>query len=187
MDSLLVFCLAQIFGLIACVLAYIRMQKNTMRSLHIYHSILCIPLAFHFYMVGAIFAASLCVIGSLRTFLLATDWGHERKVKIVFFCLMIPTIGMIWTATHWLDWVLLFTTILGVGSEAQSSMFKLRVCALINSCVWILNSLIFGAYMGALLNLSSVVSNLKAMKPDFATLPNFILLRPAIRERLRPS
>lgn len=161
------FLIAQIFGLIGCVFSYIRMQQDNWRAIHLYHTVLCIPLAIHFSLVGAFFAASLCVVGGLRTLALSTDWGFERKIQIVFICLCIPAMGTYWTTTHWLDWLLLATTILGVGAEGQNCILKLRICSLINAVTWLLNGLFFGAYMGALLSVSAIVSNLKAMRTQF--------------------
>lgn len=180
-----IFIIAQIFGLAGCVLSYIRMQQDNWRALHLYHTALCIPMAVHFILVGAVFAASLCVIGGLRTLALSTNWGFERKARIVFLCLCIPAMGTFWTATHWLDWLLLATTILGVGAEGQSCIFKLRVCSLINAATWFVNGLFFGAYMGALLSVSAIVSNIKAMHAQYGGFPG-TALSSAIFAKARP-
>lgn len=161
------FILAQMMGGAACIIAYLRMQQDNWRQLHIYHTFLCIPLAFHYLALGAFFAASLCAIGGIRTMLLATDWGMARKVQVVTICLMIPVAGMLWTLTHWLDWVLLSTTLLAVGLEAQSCMKRLRFASLANALAWAVNAMAFGAIMGALLCLSSIISNLRALRIQF--------------------
>lgn len=174
------FLLAQLMGGIGCIIAYLRMQQDNWRKLHIYHTFLCIPLGLHYLALGAFFAASLCAIGGIRTLFLSTDWGIARKVQVVAICLMIPAAGMFWTATHWLDWILLATTLLAVGSEAQSCMKRLRYASLANALAWAANALAFGAIMGALLCLSSTFSNLKALRSQFGlTLWPRMFLRPS--------
>lgn len=121
----------------------------------------------HFLLMGATFTASLCAVGAIRTLILSSAWGQAKKVKVIAVCLIIPVGGSLWTVNHWLDWLLLGTTILGVGAEGQSCMLRLRVVSLINASVWFFNSLFFGAYMGAFNCLSSITSNLKAMESQF--------------------
>lgn len=183
-SNITLFILAQLFGLIGCYISYVRMQQDNWRSLHLYHTLLCIPMGIHYLLVGAVFAASLCAVGALRTFLLSTNWGDSRKITIVVCCLAFPAMATFWTATHWLDWLLLITTIIGVGVEAQSCMLRLRVCTLLNASVWMVNGLYFGALTGALLSVSCIISNAKAMNRQYGI--SFIPRTRLMRARVRP-
>ena len=162
-----IFLLSSLFGLMGCYLSYKRMQQSDWRQLHLYHTWLCIPMVFHFSLVSAWLAASLCLVGGIRTLILAGAWGQKHKKKVVFMCLCCPVFASLWTATHFIDWLLLCSTIIAVGAEGQNCMIRLRYASLVNAGLWVCNAFVFGALMGVIFGLSSIFSNLKALSKQF--------------------
>ena len=159
--------------MIGCVLTYQRMQQSDRRQFNLYHTYLCVPFAIHFFMLGAWFATSLCVVGGIRTLLLSTSWGWSRRKTVVSICLLIPLSGSIYTASHIADWILLVTTVFGVGAEVLKSFLGLRIATLVNNIAWGINGLVFGAYVNAFGQLCGVIGNLTAMEKQHRFLTRY--------------
>lgn len=162
------FWVAQIFGIIAMVIGYLRAKQADRRQYYLYHTYLCVPLMIQFGLLEAWFMFSLCFVGSIRTLLLSTDWGFENRVGVVVVCLVLPTVGSFYSASHVMDWVLLFATIVGVGGEALKSFLHVRLTAVFCTASWLINSFVFGAYVNVLTNIATLLGQWQALNRDFA-------------------
>jgi hypothetical protein len=121
-----------------------------------------------FWLLGAWFMLSLACVGAIRTLLLSTEWGWNKRHIVVGICLLVPTIGSVYTVHTVLGWVLLFATIVGVGGETFRNLFHARLAASFCTMSWIANSLFFGAYISILSNIVSLYGQMRAMRCDLA-------------------
>ena len=161
------FWIAQCLGAVGAVLMYIRMDKKDRKDFYRYHTYFCIPMAMQFVLLNAWLMASFCIVGAIRTLLLSTDWGWEKRTLVVLGCLSIPVSGSIVTASTTMDWVLLGVTAWAIASELSKSFLSLRVASFVCTFTWFLNSLLFGGYVNAMAQAAALISNAKAMERDF--------------------
>ena len=161
------FWVVQLFGLLATALGYIRTQKTDRKQFNLYHTYLCIPLMAQYFLLDAWFMFSLCAVGSIRTLLLYTDWGWERRTMVVAMCLAVPLMGSVYTASHWVDWFLVVATVIGVGGEALKNFLHLRIASVICNFAWFLNNLVFGSYVSALSQMLNMFGHFKVMIRDY--------------------
>lgn len=162
-ESGYIFWLTQAMGLLAMFIGYLRTQKTDRKQYNLYHTYLCFPLMIQYYIVGAWFMFSLCLVGSLRTLILTTNWGWKRRAIVISLCLAIPVVGSVYTASHWVDWFLVVATVIGVGGEACKNLLHTRFAGVICNFGWLMNNLAFGSFVSAFGQLLTLVGHFQAI------------------------
>ena len=175
---------AQIFALIGMALMFLQTRQSDRRQFNLYHTYLCVPFFISWMILGGWFMASLCFVGGIRTFLLASDWGWARRQKLVFVCLAVPVLGGLYTAAHMMDYVLMFATVLYVSSEAGDKFVWQRVTHILCGMAWLLSSLTFGGYVFAVGELFILASCLQVLERDFGMLSRLYYVLAVYKFRL---
>ena len=167
------FWIVQGLCLVGAAIMVMRMQQSERRQFDLYHSYMCLPMIAVFAIQGAWVMFYLCVVGAVRTFLLATDWGWTRRNLVVGVCLAIAVALAASSASTFFDWFLVTTTIWCVGSEAFKNFLNLRASTLINCIAWGASSFLCGAYVNVLSNAFAIASNAIATERDFKLTARF--------------
>ena len=154
----------QALGLIGGVIGVLRMQKKEQKDMMLWHTWLCIPFFFHYMLLGTIVAALQCLVGGVRTFLLAQERFTAYRKPIAAACIATVTLM---TAPFWTQDPLGILTLLGlyIGAigEVQNNVLVYRLCIMSSNVLWLIFSILVGSYGTIFMLTATIASGLFAI------------------------
>ncbi len=144
----LVFIIAQVFGIIACIFSVISMLSKSITGALIFQMLGNIAIAINFGMVDGISGAVVCIIGTIQTLVMFLMRKKEIEPKgwlLGLFLIAYITAAVV-MYSKWFDVLSGIAAVTFAVAVAQKKTSTYRSIMLINSCLWIVFDFCAGAY-----------------------------------------
>ena len=143
-----IFIIAQIFGIVACILSVISMLSKNITGALIFQMLANIAIAINFGMVDGISGAVVCIIGTVQTLLLFVMRKKEIEPKLWLLGLFLVAYitAAIVMYSKWFDVLSGIAAVTFAVAVFQKNTSMYRAIMLVNSCLWIVFDFCAGAY-----------------------------------------
>jgi hypothetical protein len=149
----------QYIGLIAAFLMIIRFQFTSAKIIKICTMLGAFFFMLHYIGLSIISVAILCVIGTIRSGVLATDWGMKHRNYVASTVILSALLA---GAVFWSGFIALlpvFGIISNTFAEIQNCTKRLRLIAFITPCMWLVFDIVSGSYGGVIADSTAIISN----------------------------
>lgn len=143
-----IFIIAQVFGIVACILSVISMLSKSITGALIFQMLANIAIAINFGLVDGISGAVVCIIGTIQTLVMFLMRRKEMEPKwwlLGAFLIAYITASVV-MYSKWFDILSALAAVTFAVAVIQKKTSMYRSIMLINSCLWIVFDFCAGAY-----------------------------------------
>lgn len=147
---------AQIIGLVSLLIGATNFLNKDDKKFRIQTAIFCIFIGFHFYLMGALTGALVCIIGAVRSAVSIKTKNHHL---LIVFSALYWIIGLP-TATEIYELLPMIGSTFATIAFFKYEGIKMRLTIGINSLCWLIHNIIIFSIGGILMELLFISFNL---------------------------